>query len=213
MPGVTHAVSRPIGKARDGTSADAEDLDLVDDLQRGCPLAFERMVRLHAGRMLAVAKRILGDETEAHDALQDAFLAAFKALPGFHRSARLSTWLHRIAVNAALMRLRSRRRRPERSIEELLPSYLPDGHRVDPLEAWSEERESALDAAERNALVHRSIDALPDDFRTVIVLRDLEGLDTDETARLLGISSGAVKTRLHRARQALRTLLERELLR
>ena len=110
------------------------------------------------------------------------------------------------------MRLRSQRRRPERSIDDLLPTYLDDGHRVHPRDAWSTESESALEQNERRALVHRSLDQLPDDYRTVIVLRDLECLDTDEVATLLGITAGAVKTRLHRARQALRTLLEREFL-
>jgi len=180
-------------------------------LRTGDEAAFERLVAHHAAPLLAVTRRLLGDEHEAQDALQDAFISAFKALPRFEGGSRLSTWLHRIAVNAALMRLRTRRRRHEVAIESMLPSFRDDGHRVVTGEAWSESAESLLERSETRDKVRGAIDRLPDDYRTVLLLRDIEELDTAEAAEVLQTTPGAVKVRLHRARQALRHLLEQEL--
>jgi RNA polymerase sigma-70 factor (ECF subfamily) len=183
---------------------------LLARLRAGDAGAFEALVRRTSPRLLATLRGMLRSEEDARDALQETWLAAHRALGGFEGHARLSTWLHRIAVNAALMKLRSRRRRPEASIEELLPQFEADGHRVVELAAPEVCVEDELDDASRRAAVRRCIDALPEAYRTVLVLRDLEELGTDETARALGISADAAKMRLHRARQALRTLLERE---
>ncbi len=101
---------------------------LLAELRAGEPLAFEALVRENAGRMLVVAKRLLSIEEDAQDAVQEAFLSAFKAIGSFEGNARLSTWLHRITVNAALLRLRKRNRKREVSIEDLLPRFLDDGH-------------------------------------------------------------------------------------
>ena len=185
-----------------------EDAELLARLRAGDEAAFAELVRREGGRMLAVAKRILRSEDDAHDALQDAFLAAFRHLPEFAGDARLSTWLHRIAINAALMRLRSRKRRREDSIEPLLPAFEADGHFSTPGPAWRTDAASALEGRETAALVRACIDRLPESHRTVLLLRDIEGLDTAETAAALGLGIDAVKMRLHRARQALRTLLE-----
>lgn len=158
--------------------------------------------------MLAVARRFLRNEEDARDAVQEAFVSAFRSIPRFEAGSKISTWLHRIVVNAALMRLRSRRRKPEESIEELLPGYLEDGHRANPGPRWPETAEESLQRAETRALVRRSIDDLPDTYREVLLLRDIEGFDTSESATLLGVTPNAIKVRLHRARQALRELLE-----
>jgi RNA polymerase sigma-70 factor (ECF subfamily) len=156
---------------------------------------------------LAVARRIVGNDQDAQDVLQDAFLSAFRNLSRFHGDARLSTWLHRIVINTALMKLRTRRRKPEESIEPLLPAFLNDGHHAEAFAPWSGSAEAAASQSETRALIKQHIDELPDSFRTVLVLRDIEGLDTEETARVLDSTPTAVKIRLHRARQALRTLL------
>ncbi len=185
---------------------DPEQL-LLERLRAGEESAYEELVRSHSGRLLAVARRILRSEEDAHDALQEAFLSAFRALPRFDGRARLGTWLHRITVNACLMRLRTRRRKPEEPIESLLPTFYADGHRRDPGPPWDEDAVAALETAERRSLIRGSIDQLPESYRTVLLLRDIEELDTEETAMVLGIKPEAVKTRLHRARQALRTLL------
>lgn len=170
------------------------------------PDAFEALVREHAPRLLATARRILRSEDDARDALQDAFLQAFRGLPDFRGGSRISTWLHRIVVNACLMRLRSRKRRPEEPIEGLLPEFLEDGHHARHPHPWTE-AEALVESRECRDLVRACLDRLPSDYRTVIVLRDVEELSTEEAARALGISEGACKVRLHRARQALRCLL------
>lgn len=181
---------------------------LLLGLRTGDAASFETLVRTHGPRMLAVARRFLRNEQDAQDAVQEAFLAAFKSLGGFEGGARLSTWLHRIVVNTALMRLRSRRARPEDSIEEVLPRFLEDGHHRSHPPDWSESAQQLLERREVRDFVRECIDRLPESYRTVLLLRDIEELDTGETAELLGIGESLVKVRLHRARQALRALLE-----
>ena len=192
-------------------SARADESALLERLRAGDDAAYEELVRSYGGRMLAVARRFLHAEDDARDAVQEAFLSAFKALDRFEGNARISTWLHRIVVNACLMKLRTRRRKPEKSIEELLPGFLEDGHMTQEAVPWSENAETLAGRAEVAALVRAKIDELPEGYRNVLLLRDIEELDTEETAQAMGLTPNAVKTRLHRARQALRTLLEPEL--
>jgi RNA polymerase sigma-70 factor (ECF subfamily) len=191
-----------------GVATAPDELTLLARLRAGDEAAYEALVRSYSGRLMAVTRRILGSEEDAREAVQEAFIAAFRNLAGFEGGARLSTWLHRIAVNAALMKLRSRKRRPEESIEPLLPVYQDDGHHAERFQAWCEPVDVAMQRRETRALVRRCIDQLPDSYRTVLLLRDIEQLDTEDTAAMLGITANAVKIRLHRARQALRTLLD-----
>jgi RNA polymerase sigma-70 factor (ECF subfamily) len=184
-----------------------DETPLIAQLRAGDEAAFEQVVRQYGGRLLAVARRIVGTEEDARDVVQDAFLNAFKNLDRFEGNSKLSTWLHRIAVNAALMKLRTRKRKPEQPIDALLPAFLEDGHHEERFQSWEEPVDKALERAETRDLVRQQIDALPESYRTVLVLRDIEGLDTEETARMLGLSVNATKIRLHRARQALRAML------
>lgn len=186
--------------------ANRVDCSLLTRLRAGEPAAFEELVRGHSGRMLAVALRMLRRPADAEDAVQDAFASAFRALPEFEGSASLGTWLHRIVVNACLMKLRFARSRPVVSIEPLLPAFDDTGHHVRPVPDWHEPGEQ-LERSEVRAQVRECIDQLPDDYRVILLLRDIEGLDTAEAAGRLGISEVAAKVRLHRARQALRSLL------
>jgi RNA polymerase sigma-70 factor (ECF subfamily) len=185
---------------------DRRDAALLSRLRAGEPEAFEELVRTETGKLLAVARRILPTEEDARDAVQDAFLFAFRSLDRFQGQARLSTWLHRIVVNAALMRLRTARRKREEPLDPLLPAYKDDGHHAERFATWDDPA-ATIERAENKALVRRLIGELPDGYRTVLLLRDIEGLDTEETAKLLETTPNAVKVRLHRARQALRTLL------
>jgi RNA polymerase sigma-70 factor (ECF subfamily) len=177
-------------------------------MQAGDEDAFEACVRTYCGRLLAVARRMLGNEEDAEDALQDAFASAFQGVARFHGLSSLGTWLHRIVVNAALSRLRRRERHPEQSIEGLLPHFGEGEHQLDPPAPWRAAPETGLQVQEARELVQACIGRLPESYRIVLLLRDIDGLDTEETARLLDTSPGVVKTRLHRARQALRTLLD-----
>jgi RNA polymerase sigma-70 factor (ECF subfamily) len=158
--------------------------------------------------MLATARRILGSEEDSADAVQDAFAAAFRAIGSFEEAAALGTWLHRIVVNASLQRLRRRTRRPTVSLDELLPHFGEDGHHAQPVSRWPDRPLDALLRDETRAQIRACIDRLPIAYREILLLRDIEDLDTETTAGLLGVTPGVVKTRLHRARQALRRLLE-----
>jgi len=189
--------------------AGSADVDLVDRLRAGDEDAYATVVRTMGGRMLAVARRFLHDEDLARDAVQDAFLSAFRAIHAFDGDAQLATWLHRIVVNAALMQLRTRRRKPEQSIEPMLPAFAEDGHHATrPVVAWTASAEEALLRGETRARVRAAIAGLPDRYRTVLLLRDIEERSTREAADLLGITENALKLRLHRARQALGTRLQ-----
>ena len=158
-------------------------------------------------RLLLAATRILRDKTDAEDAVQDACLQAFRKLDTFDGSGALEGWLHRIALNAALARLRARGRLAEGQIDDLMPEYDrygvllgdPDWRQINP--------EALLMTTETSRTVRDAIDRLPDRARILLLLRDIEGLSTAETATALDISEGAVKTGLHRARLALKKLL------
>ncbi len=191
------------------TSPDRGDRELVAGLQRGDEASYEILVRRHGGAMLAVARRIMHNEEDAREAVQDAFLQAFRSIHHFREEARLSTWLHRIVVNAALMRLRAAGRRPEVAIDELLPQFDDAGAHMEPIQPLLMSADMALESAEIRAQVRACIDELPEQYRTVIVLRDFQELSTTEAAIALSISENAVKIRLHRAHQALRNLLVR----
>lgn len=184
----------------------ARERELLIALRRGDEAAFETLVRLTAPRMLAVARRYSGNEEDAHEAVQDAFASAYQALPSFEGAARLSTWLHRIVVNAALARVRQRSRSPELAIEDLLPRFTQYGHFLESPAAW--QPESRIESNELCEIVRAAVAQLPEGFRDVLVLRDIQGMDVDAVALQLGLTANAVRIRTHRARQALRTLLD-----
>jgi RNA polymerase sigma-70 factor, ECF subfamily len=186
----------------------SSDAALISSLQAGDADAFETLVRKYMPALLRVARRFLRSEEDARDAVQDAFISAYKSIRNFASNSQLGTWLHRIVVNSALMKLRSQKRRPEEDIEQLLPRFQEDGHQVIPSEPWDESAEAIMQRKELRKLVREAIDKLPETYRTVLLLRDIEELSTEETARLLGINNNTVKVRLHRARQALRAILD-----
>lgn len=195
--------------ARHQTLPDPSNVEpLLPRLRQGDHEAFGEFVRGTLDRSLAVARRLLNREEDAQDAVQDAYVSAFRALPRFEGQSKLTTWLHRIVVNSALMRLRQRRRRPQTPIESLLPRFDATGHPSSPVAPWNQPPPEAIQSRENLERVRAAIDELPEAYRAVLVLRDLEGLDTAEAAAVLEVTPNTVKTRLHRARQALRALLE-----
>lgn len=185
-----------------------DEIDLVNRLRAGEQSAFEHAVRSFGGRLFAVAHHYLRSDDDCQDAVQDAFVAAFRSLHQFAGKSSFATWLHRILVNTCLMKLRTQSRRREVLIDDLLPTFDETGHHACNVKPWSADAGVRLECDESRAQVRECIDQLPEDYRTILLLRDIEELDTAETARLLQTTPGAVKTRLHRARQALRTLLE-----
>ena len=196
-----------------GYSTPAVTIDekaLLEALRSGHEWAFEMMVRLFGGRLLSVARRFTRNDADACDVVQAAYLNAFRALDRFEETCKLSTWLHRIVVNTALMRLRSRRRKPEESIEMLLPVFQADGHHAEQFSDWSAPADQLLGQQETRATVRACIQQLPENYRAVLILRDVDELSTQEVAAMLSMTPTAVKVRLHRARQALSMLLRRQ---
>lgn len=187
-----------------------DDRQLLTSLRAGDEQAFELLVRVYGGRMLAVARRFVRNDEDAQDVVQSAYLNAFRSVGQFEGNCQVSTWLHRIVVNTALMKLRSRRRKPERSIDELLPSFQEDGHHVEQFSDWCAPADELMERSQTRAIVRSCIDRLPQNYREVLMLRDIEELSTEESARMLSMTPTAVKVRLHRARQALSTLLRHE---
>jgi RNA polymerase sigma-70 factor, ECF subfamily len=191
-------------------TAGMDEAILLTRLRAGDERAFEDLVRTFGGRLLSVARRFVRNDEDAQDIVQSAYLSAFRALDHFEGNCQLSTWLHRIVVNTALMKLRSKRRKPEESIEELLPTFQEDGHHVEQFSDWNTPADLLIERHETRATVRACIDQLPDNYRAVLLLRDIEEQSTQEVADALSMTPTAVKVRLHRARQALSTLLRKE---
>ena len=184
-----------------------DDVLLVSRLQRGDEAAFEELVRSHGGRLLSVARRFLGASEDAQDAVQESFIRAFKAIHTFEERAQLHTWLHRIVVNTALMKLRERRRKPEESIDDLLPTFAADGHQTVESREWSD---ALFERKETAGIVRDAIARLPDPIASSWCCAISRSATPQRRRAMLGMTTTAVKVRLHRARQALRTLLDRE---
>ena len=202
-----HAPGATLGS---GMTDQITDEDLVSRLQAGDEAAFADLLRIHGGRLLATARRLLRQDADAQDAVQEAFLSAFRAIGDFDGRSALGTWLHRIVVNASLQRIRKRDRHPEQTLENLTPSFDATGHHTRRPPIWTESPEALMQQADVRRLVRETIDELPESARTALLLRDVEGLSTAEVAAALGIEPGAARVRVHRARQALKTLLERK---
>jgi RNA polymerase sigma-70 factor, ECF subfamily len=184
------------------------DKDLVAEMERGARDAFGLVIQRNNQRLYRVARGILGDDSEAEDVVQEAYVKAFSSLKGFRGQSSLSTWLTRIAINEALDR--RRRRFPAASLDNLAETPSPLGASVitlHPSLAGSDPEKDAA-RAEIRRLVEQAVDRLPEAFRAVFVMRDIEEMSIDETAGLLGIPTATVKTRLHRARKLIRAELE-----
>lgn len=199
-------MATPAARTQQGPD-DVDEAALLAGLRAGDEAAYEQLIRTYGGRMLAVTRRILGNRDDAQDALQEAFLSAFRSIDRFNERARLSTWLHRIAVNAALMRVRRLSRRREISTEDAQPSFTERGHFAEPQAPWSQSVEAEVERGEDRRVVHEAIARLPDNYREALLLRDIEQLTNEEMAAELGVTVNAAKIRVHRARQALRELL------
>lgn len=184
------------------------DEEVVERVRAGEHALYEVLMRRHNQRLYRAVRAILRDEAEVEDILQEAYLAAYRNLGGFQGRARFSTWLTRIAVNRALDR---RRRARVVAVDPLRDRAGQPREDAGPAVGDAEDPERQSARRELARLLEEAIDALPEPFRGVYVLRELEGMDTDETADALGLERSTVKTRLHRARAALRRRLEEDL--
>ncbi len=187
-------------------SPSAEDAALVQQARHGDVHAFQRLVLRYQDRLVNTCWRLSGNREDAEDLAQEAFLRAFAAINGFQRRSGFYTWLFRIAVNLAVSHRRKVGRRPALSLHEAGP--VPDG--VDPgsrRPGPSDDPAAVLGRRESHGLIEAALEALDDDHRAVVVLRDVEGFDYREIAAILEVSVGTVKSRLHRARMSLRERL------
>jgi RNA polymerase sigma-70 factor (ECF subfamily) len=189
---------------------------LVQQLRNRDVVALESLMELYAGRVYRLAYGITRDVMAAEEVVQDVFLKLFAAIETFEGRSALGTWIYRIATNVALNKRRGKRHEVEMRLEDLLPAFKADGHRDgDPefiVADWSASPEVQTLAAETRARVRQAIDVLPDPYRTVLLLRDVEELSNEETAAALGQSVASIKSRLHRARMALREMLTRAMM-
>jgi RNA polymerase sigma-70 factor (ECF subfamily) len=168
----------------------------------------EELVRANIGWMLALAEHLLRDRGLAEDVVQESFVRALKGLDGFEGRSSLKSWLHRITVNSALSKLRQLKRLAEQSIDEHLPEFDRFDCRVEPPWSYLASVDEVMESDDLRRQVYETIGELPDSYRVVLQLRDIEEYDTSEVATLLNISESNVKVRLHRARAALKKLLE-----
>ncbi len=184
------------------------DTKELEALKAGDPEAFRKLIEREAPRIYRCIYRIVHNEDEARNLTQETFAVAYERIKDFRGEAKLSTWLCAIGINLARSALRRGYRHEsldEETLNHLQPQFV-QGRYAEPIVAWSPEK--ALENRELGHLIEKALEQLPPQYREVVVLRDIEGLSTEETARMLGISEGAVRVRLHRARQALRKILD-----
>ncbi|RPH79094.1 MAG: sigma-70 family RNA polymerase sigma factor [Candidatus Rokuibacteriota bacterium] len=192
---------------------DAADAALFDRLRAGDGTALEPLMERFASRVYRVAHGVTGNAADAEEVVQDVFLTLFRKAASFEGRAALGTWLYRIAVNTALNKRRGKRSQVEEPLEDHLPQYTADGHREGDrsflLADWSQMPDEVLLSREGRGIVRAAVECLPAHYRVVLVLRDVEELSSEEVAEIVGDSIASVKSRLHRARMALREQLTR----
>ena len=185
------------------------DGSLLAALRRGDPMAADHLVAIYGDRAGRLAMRITGNAEDAEEAVQDAFLSVIRKIDTFRGDSAFGSWLYRIVANAAYQRLRGRRgRSKDISLDNLLPMFDGNGRHVAPVADWSMSLDDPARQAELRMVLGAAIEELPADYRTVVMLRDVEGLSHREIAEALGLSVVNVKTRVHRARLFLRKRLD-----
>ena len=186
---------------------DLSDQILVDKVKNGDYQAFESLVTRYESKVYRLAIRMLRHPQDAEDALQETFLQVYRGLPGFEGRSAFSTWLFRLATNACLMKIRHRATEPSKLLP--LEDYLPrqEQGEIPQMVDWADRPEDALLSKESREKMMEALEKLPPEYRAVFILRDMEGFSNAETGETLGISVAAVKSRLHRARLALRGML------
>jgi len=180
---------------------------LVKKSQKGDYPSFEGLVKRYEKKIYNLAYRIMGNKEDASDVLQETFLQAFKKLAGFKGEAKFSTWVYRIAVNICLMRKRKRKKMEIVSLDVPILTKKEDEIKRELRDDWSESPLATLENKEVKKTLSEAIDLLPEEYRTVFLLRGLNGMSNEEVAEVLKISLPAVKSRLHRARLFLRDRL------
>jgi len=192
----------------------AEDR-LIERLRQGDTQALEALMTRYSGRVYRLAFGITRNDADAEEIVQDVFLTLFRKIDTFEGRSALGTWIYRVTANAALIKRRGQRVELEVLLEDYLPRFLEDGHREGDraflCADWSQRPDEVAQGVETRAILTQALERLPDTYRAVVLLRDLEGLSNEEAAEVLGETVASVKSRLHRARMALREQLTRAL--
>jgi RNA polymerase sigma-70 factor (ECF subfamily) len=189
-----------------------EDEALLESLRNGAPGAVDELLRLYQGKIFNLAMSILKNESDAEEAAQDVFMTVIRKVETFQGNSAFYSWIYRICVNTCLMRLRGKRRNDTVSIEEFMPVFTDEGMHASPMDDWSKEVERDALNEELGRMIRKYTEELSEKYRVVFVLSDVEGLSNEETAKILGLTVPAIKSRLHRARLYLREQLSRYLL-
>jgi RNA polymerase sigma-70 factor, ECF subfamily len=202
---------KPSSPSRAESSKDAADPVLVGAIAQGDHAAFETLMRRYNGKLFRIARSIVKDDSDAEDVLQDAYMDAYRHIDDFRGDSQVATWLTRIVINQALMRLRKEKRR-----SVIVPFREPgsgeaERAEVDVADRTTESPSSRLLRGEIRRILERRIDELPLSFRTVFIMREVEDMSVEETAEALGIAPATVRSRLFRARALLRESLAREM--
>jgi len=178
--------------------------ELLELLKAGDEQAFATILDRYSAQVYRLARAITGNPQDAEEVVQDVFFTIFQKIGSFEGRSAFSTWLYRITVNAAMMKVRRREVTVEEDLERWLPVFDATGHHLQPVEDWSADPEKALLQHERREVLRQALADLPEEYRVVVALRDLQGLSSEEVAEILGLTVAAVKSRLHRGRLALR---------
>jgi len=184
------------------------DADLVAALRSEAPDAAERLVERFGDRVYRLAMRITGLREDAEEAAQDALWTAARKIGMFKGESAFGSWIYRITANAAYQKLRTRRQKSaEIAIDDVLPSLDDDGRHFEPIDDWTNRVDEQALQGELRRVLQEAIDGLPDEYRTALVMHDVEGLSNPDIAETLGISLPAVKSRVHRSRLFVRKKL------
>ena len=177
-----------------------EDAPLVQRAKAGDGEAFEALVRKHHAQVFRLALTMVKNAGDAEEVTQETFLNIFRKLDSFRGDSKFSSWLYRVTANFALMRLRKQRRQPTALLDDLLPQYQETGEAERPPSDWSERADRQIENKELGRKIDDAIQKLPEKYRIILVMRDVEGLSNEEIAQALGLSIPAVKSILHRSR-------------
>jgi len=191
----------------DPTEDKAIEKQLVKDLQAGNVSSFEQLANLYQKKIYTLSFNLTRNATDSQDVTQEVLLTLFKKGHTFQGKSAFASWVYRITLNASYMKLRTRKREPNLSIEDLLPSFNGAGFQQEKLQDWSENTEAAFLNKETLEVIQKAVDLLPDKEKVVFLLRDVEGLSTEKVSEVLEITVPAIKSRLHRARLFLRRKL------
>ncbi len=181
--------------------------DLVRKFQGGDLEAFDKLAQIYQKKIYGLSFNLTRNQMDAQDVAQDVLLTIYRKIHTFQGKSAFSSWVYRVTLNATYMKLRSKKKEPKISIEDMLPSFNSSGYQQEKIQDWSENTESLLFSNETKSVIKKAVDQLPEKEKVVFMLRDVEGLSTEKVGEILDLTIPAVKSRLHRARLFLRKKL------